>query len=176
MWSRAKKLVISDAEADHAPLADPSSLVAHDETIDVAEKEARRQWKEDNPDDTIHRHTHLLKTGKINRLPWHNMVPEADLPTGTVGQVRGFGISFPDSAVKGDMFLRVDRLPTALYKFNGVNWIEVDKTLTDQHAYNDAYIDHLIEKISTGEYDPELLSDAERECIEQKLKSNPFKV
>jgi hypothetical protein len=32
----------------------------------------------------------------------------------------------------------------------------------------------LIEKISTGEYDPELLSDAERECIEQKLKSNPF--
>jgi hypothetical protein len=139
-------------------------------------KEAMRQWKEANPNDTIHRHTRLLKTGKINRLPWHNMIPKADLPTGTAGQVRGFGISFPDSAVKGDMFLRVDRLPTALYKFNGVNWIEVDKTLTDQHAYNDAYIDHLIEKISTGEYDPELLSDAERECIEQKLKSNPFKV
>jgi hypothetical protein len=171
MWSRAKKLVISDPEADHAPLTDPDSLVAHDETIDIAEKEARRLWKEHNPDDTIHRHTRLLKTGQINRLPWHN-----DLPTGTAGQVRGFGISFPDSAVKGDMFLRVDRLPTALYKFNGVNWIEVDKTLTDQHAYNDAYIDHLIEKISTGEYDPELLSDAERECIEQKLKSNPFKV
>jgi hypothetical protein len=111
----------------------------------------------------------LLKNGQINRLPWHN-----DLPTGTAGQLRGFGISFPDSAVKGDMFLRVDRLPTALYKFNGANWIEVDKSLTDQHAYNDTYINYLIEKISTGEYDPELLSDAERECIEQKLKSNPF--
>jgi hypothetical protein len=171
MWARAKKLVISDAEAEHAPLADPDSLVAHDETIDTAEKEARRKWKEANPNDTIHKYTRLLKTGKISQLPWHN-----DLPTGTAGQVRGFGISFPDSAVKGDMFLRVDRLPTALYKFNGINWIEVDKTLTDQHAYNDAYIDHLIEKISTGEYDPELLSDAERECIEQKLKSNPFKV
>ena len=171
MWARAKKTLIRDAESEHAPLEDADSLVAHNETIDVAEKEARRQWKEANPDDTIHRHTRLLKTGQINRLPWHN-----DLPTGTAGQVRGFGISFPDSAVKGDMFLRVDRLPTALYKFNGVNWIEVDKTLTDQHAYNDAYIDHLIEKISTGEYDPELLSDAERECIEQKLKSNPFKV
>jgi hypothetical protein len=169
MWSRAKKLVISDAEADHAPLADPNSLVAHDETIDTAEKEARRQWKEANTNDTIHRHTRLLKTGKINRLPWQNMVPEANLPTGTAGQVRGFGISFPNSAVKGDMFLRVDRLPTALYKFNGINWIEVDKTLTDQHAYNDAYIDHLIEKISTGEYDPELLSNAERDSIEQRL-------
>jgi hypothetical protein len=171
MWARAKKTLTRDTESEHAPLENADSLVAHNETIDVAEKEARRQWKEDNPDDTIHRHTRLLKTGQINRLPWHN-----DLPTGTAGQMRGFGISFPDSAVKGDMFLRVDRLPTALYKFNGVNWIEVDKTLTDQHAYNDAYIDHLIEKISTGEYDPELLSDAERECIEQKLKSNPFKV
>jgi hypothetical protein len=61
------------------------------------------------------------------------------------------------------------QLPTGLYKFNGINWIEVDKELTDQHAYDEAYIDHLIEKISTGEYDPELLSDAERDSIEQQL-------
>jgi hypothetical protein len=176
MWSRAKSLINKDSEAEHAPLADSASLVAHDEIIDSVEKEARRQWKEANPSDTIHKYTRLLKTGKISHLPWHNTKLQADnMPTGTAGQVRGFGIGFPDSAVKGDMFLRVDRLPTALYKFNGVNWIEVDKTLTDQHAYNDAYINHLIEKISTGEYDPELLSDAERECIEQKLKSNPFK-
>jgi hypothetical protein len=169
MWSRAKKTLIQDAESEHAPLEDADSLIAHDEIIDSAEKEARRKWKEANPDDTIHRHTRLLKTGKISQLPWYD-----NIPIGTAGQVCGFGISFPVSAIKGDMFLRVDRLPTALYKFNGANWIEVDKSLTDQHAYNDAYINYLIEKISTGEYDPELLSDAERECIEQKLKSNPF--
>jgi hypothetical protein len=46
---------------------------------------------------------------------------------------------------------------------------EVDKALSDQHAYDAAYIDHLIGKISTGEYDPELLSDAERTSIEQRL-------
>ena len=51
----------------------------------------------------------------------------------------------------------------------------MDKGLSDQHAYDDAYIDHLIEKISTGEYDPELLSDAERDSIERRLNNNPRK-
>jgi hypothetical protein len=92
-------------------------------------------------------------------------------PTGITGEVKGFGTSFPGTPNKGDMFLRVDRLPSSLYKFNGNQWIEIDKALSDQHAYNNAYIDHLIEKISTGEYDPELLSDAERESIEQRLKN-----
>ena len=89
----------------------------------------------------------------------------------TTGEVRGFGTQFPASADKGDMFLRVDRLPSALYKFNGNIWIEVDKTLSDQYAYDNAYIDHLIEKIDTGEYDPELLSNAERDSIEKRLQN-----
>jgi len=90
-------------------------------------------------------------------------------PTSAAGEMRGFGTSFPANSAKGDMFLRVDQLPSALYKFNGTNWIEVDKKLSDQYLYDEAYIDHLIEKISTGEYDPELLSDAERESIEKRL-------
>ena len=90
-------------------------------------------------------------------------------PSGPTGEVRGFGTSFPTDAVKGDMYLRVDRLPSVLYKFNGTNWIEVDKALSDSHAYDGAYIDHLIEKISSGEYDPDLLSDAERAQIELRL-------
>jgi hypothetical protein len=61
------------------------------------------------------------------------------------------------------MFLRVDRLPSGLYKFNGNMWIEIDKALSDTHAWDDAYIDYLIAKIGSGEYDPDLLSDAERE-------------
>jgi hypothetical protein len=67
------------------------------------------------------------------------------------------------------MYLRVDQIPSQLYKFNGRNWIEVDKALSDQHAYDEAYIDHLISKIESGEYDPELLSDAERDSIEKRL-------
>ena len=91
-------------------------------------------------------------------------------PTGITGEVKGFGTSFPLSPNKGDMFLRVDQLPSVLFKFNGNQWIKIDKTLSDQHAYDVAYIDHLIEKIGTGEYDPELLSDAERDSIEKRLQ------
>jgi hypothetical protein len=89
------------------------------------------------------------------------------------GEVKGFGTAFPNDPVKGDMFLRVDHLPSILYKFNGATWIEVDKALSDQHAWDDAYIDHLIEKISSGEYDPDLLTDAERDRIEERLKLQP---
>ena len=95
---------------------------------------------------------------------------EADNVVGKIaGEVRGFGTQFPTDVKKGDMFLRVDQLPSALYKYNGTNWIEVDKALTDNHAYDEAYIDHLISKIESGEYDPELLSDAERTSIEERL-------
>ena len=52
-------------------------------------------------------------------------------------------------------------------------WIEVDKALSDNHAWDDAYIEHLIAKIGSGEYDPDLLSDAERDRIEAKLKADP---
>jgi hypothetical protein len=96
-----------------------------------------------------------------------------NVPTGATGEVRGFGTSFPTDVKKGDMFLRVDRLPSGLYKYNGTMWIEVDKALSDSHAWDDAYIEHLIAKIASGEYDLDLLSDAERDRIESKLKADP---
>jgi hypothetical protein len=57
-----------------------------------------------------------------------------------------------------------------LYKFNGDAWIQVDKNLIDSYTYDSAYIDHLINKISTGEYDIDLLSDSERQQVEQHLQ------
>ena len=62
-------------------------------------------------------------------------------------------------------------MPTKLYKYNGKKWIEVDKNITDTFAYNENYIEHLIEKLASGEYDPELLNHSEREQIEIKLKT-----
>lgn len=83
-----------------------------------------------------------------------------------------FGIQFPESPQKSDQFLRVDYLPTKLFKYNGIKWIEVDKNLTDSYSYNQSYIEHLIDKISKGEYDPELLSDSERAQLEDRLKQD----
>jgi hypothetical protein len=131
------------------------------------DKEAMRQWKQVNPNDTIKHQRDLLEHGKIDQLPWSTLELEAD--NAPQGNVRGFGSQFPIDAVKGDMFLRVDRIPSALYKYNGNQWIEVNKTLSDQYAYDDAYIDHLISKIDSGEYDPDLLSDAELEQITKRL-------
>jgi hypothetical protein len=165
----------NERPGDYVTQEEPAFTVAPaDPESDLADKEARRRWKDDNPNDTLHRQEELFTAGTIKELPWKNpkyMVGlEADnIPKGPTGEVRGFGTTFPQDAVKGDMYLRVDRLPSALYKFNGNIWIEVDKALSDQHAYDAAYIDHLISKISTGEYDPELLSEAERTSIEQRL-------
>ena len=153
-----------------------------EDTTDPLEKEAQRRWKLDHPTDTIKHWRKLHANGYIDELPWNHpdyypeLQPELglqadNLPDGKPGEVKGFGTAFPANSNKGDMFLRVDQLPSVLYKFNGSQWIEVDKNQSDQHAYDNAYIDHLIEKISTGEYDPDLLSDAERDSIEQRLNS-----
>ena len=83
-----------------------------------------------------------------------------------------FGTKFPDNPVKGDAYIRVDYLPTRLFKWNGQKWIEIDKNSTDTFAYNDEYIDHLIAKIGSGEYDPDLLNDNEKHQIEQRLRND----
>jgi hypothetical protein len=187
MWNRATKVFKKDLEAEHAPvepqIIDMQSVKEattdddEDGTTD-AEKEAQRAWKTANPGDTIKKHRSLYDAGYITDLPWNtpDYHPDYQAQLGLVadnvphsGEIKGFGTQFPINPGKGDMFLRVDRLPSALYKFNGNIWIEVDKALSDQHAYDIAYIDHLISKISTGEYDPELLSEAERTSIEQRL-------
>lgn len=152
-----------------------------DNTVDSLEKIAKTNWKAAHPDKTIKRYRKLYEQGSIDDLPWNSpefrpdfqeqLAPVPDnMPTGQAGEVKGFGTDFPSAASKGDMFLRVDQLPSKLYKFNGNVWIEVDKKLVDNYAYDDAYIAHLIEKIGNGEYDPDLLSDVERESIEEKLR------
>ena len=139
-------------------------------------KHAMKVWKLTNPNHTYNEQFDLLDKGIIKKLPWEdvNHLESLNLSDGetaklklglqadndpTTGEVQGFGIKFPTTSVKGDMFLRVDHLPSQLYKFNGQQWIRVNKNLSDTYVYDDAYINHLIEKIGSGEYDPDLLSD-----------------
>ena len=153
----------------NAPGLDASNERPGDYLTDAdSEKEAMKRWKAEHPNDTLKHQRTLLDQGVIDQLPWEKDL-ELTPDNGTTGNMLGFGITFPKSPIKGDMFLRVDRIPSALYKYNGKRWIEVDKTLSDQYAYDDAYIDHLISKIESGEYDPELLSSAEQDQIEQRL-------
>ncbi len=82
-----------------------------------------------------------------------------------------FGTSFPKISKKGDIFVRVDMLPNRVYKFDGSKWIEVNKELSDSYLYDESYIRYLVEKIETGEYDVELLSENEKQQIEEFLQN-----
>jgi len=108
-----------------------------------------------------------LAVGRIDHLPWEDI--EVDMP---VPGAFGFGTEFPEQPSKGDRFVRTDVQPTRLYKYNGDDWIVVDKALTDTYAHDQRYIDFLIERISSGEYDPELLTDSERAEIESRLRTD----
>jgi hypothetical protein len=83
-----------------------------------------------------------------------------------------FGENFPKHPSLGDMFTRVDVIPHRIFKFNGKKWIEVSREKTDSHLSEDGYIQHLIEKIDSGEYDPEHLTPAEQDAIAQFIKNN----
>ena len=138
----------------------------HNDDVEVEQessdeiKAAMTRWKEQNPDDTLKNQRHRLQRGEIDQLPW--LLP--------LTNESGFGPEFPQDPHKGDTFVRTDRTPNQVYKFNGTDWIQVDKSVSDSYTYNTAYIDHLIEKISHGEYDPDLLSNSEQEQVEQRLK------
>jgi len=81
-----------------------------------------------------------------------------------------FGNTFPDRPARGDVYLRTDFLPNKLFKFNGVKWMEVDKSQTDVYAYDEMYIKYLIAEIDAGRYDADTLTDVEREQIQRYLE------
>jgi hypothetical protein len=155
------KPIVAPAPADNKVDTDDYEETQFD-SDDI--KEAKRQWKIHNPDQTLKEQRQLLADGKIDRLPWLEYL-------GKSSEVRGFGSAFPKDPVKGDFSLRTDVVPTKLFKFNGEKWIEVDKDTTDVYAYDDAYIAWLIQQIDTGSYDVDLLTESEKEQIAVRLNS-----
>ena len=82
-----------------------------------------------------------------------------------------FGTNFPKSAFMGDQFVRVDVIPNRLFKFNGTKWIEQHRGSTDVHLANEDYIKHVIEKLASGEMDPEMLTPNEQDAVAQFIKN-----
>jgi hypothetical protein len=154
-----------------APIvASTSQTVVADDVFDEEDSEtvkaAMSLWKHQNPDKTLKEERKRFRRGEIDQLPWMKLVADTELPRQSAS---GFGVKFPDQPNRGDTFVRVDSLPSKVYKFNGSDWISVDKNLSDNYTYDTAYIDHLIKKIDAGEYDVDLLTVGEREQIAQRL-------
>lgn len=91
-----------------------------------------------------------------------------DLNFNIVSNVR-FGNKYLSNAQEGELFIRIDMLPTQVFRFNGVNWDAIDKSLIGPSAYSDDYINALINLIASNEYNPELLNKAEKKHIERIL-------
>ena len=84
----------------------------------------------------------------------------------------GYGTEFPQNSLMGDSFIRIDTIPHVVYKNNGTKWITVDKKSSGSYLSNVAYLQHLMEKISTGEYDPDLLTPLEQDAITEHIKES----
>ena len=138
------------------------SVLANPE-LDIPILENEEMWAQQAIDDNS-------KLGYEQKYFTKYNAPASDMDV--EGGNAGFGSSFPQQPNKGDVFLRVDYLPTRLYKYNGSKWIEIDKDTNNRLAYNTAYIEHLMQKIRTGEYDIDDLNDAERNEIELYLRNN----
>jgi len=159
-----------EATVEEETIEDSELFAWKEEDEGDPEKRAKRIWKRLNPDSTLKEQEQLLDNNLIDKLPWQQYVQASDDELDQYTRA-DFGTQFPTHPIKGDTFVRVDYLPSRLYKWNGTKWIEIDKENTDAFTYNEEYIQHLIEKLGSGEYDPELLNDAERAQIEQQLKS-----
>lgn len=157
-----------DSEQPLPQETEPAEVTADDleQEPDANVKQAMKLWKKQNPGKTLKEQKHKFNLGLLDRLPWSDLVPDNLSP---MEPETGFGTVFPDRPNKGDVFVRTDRVPHLLYKYNGVTWIEVYKDANSSYVYNDAYIQHLIEKLESGEMDPELLNETETEEISRRL-------
>ena len=80
-----------------------------------------------------------------------------------------FGTQFPVYATKGDIFVRVDVLPNRVFKFYNKKWVDINKDQSDTYLLDDQYIQFLLDKVQSGEYDVELLTENEKSHIETLL-------
>ena len=82
-----------------------------------------------------------------------------------------FGPKIVTVGLIGDTFIRTDAIPHRVFKSNGEKWIEINKNTTASYLSNTNYLQHLMEKIATGEYEPDLLTELEQEAISNHLNS-----
>ena len=83
-----------------------------------------------------------------------------------------FGTSYPENPTKGQIHINIGVLPSRLVKFNGVDWIELDKSISDSYTYNEAYIQYLVNQIGSGVLSLEDLTTREQELVETYLIDN----
>lgn len=83
----------------------------------------------------------------------------------------GFGVTFPSRPKFGELFVRVDYLPTKLFRWNGMRWIEVDKKKINSYAYDENFVKYLVAGIESGQYSVDDLTEIEQEQVAEYLRT-----
>jgi hypothetical protein len=76
-----------------------------------------------------------------------------------------FGADFPNNPQKNQMFLKLDVMPSQLFKFNGNKWIMVDKSQNTSYANDHKVVAMLFDKLKTGEIEWDDLTEAEQDSV-----------
>ena len=87
-----------------------------------------------------------------------------------------YGSEFPVEAVTGDLVMRTDVRPHRLYKFNGTEWIQVNKDQNTSYLGNQEYLQYLISSLNDNRYLPEMLTEQEEEEIWRFFNQQPTKM
>jgi len=108
---------------------------------------------------------------KMHKSAFKAQHPELALEVDNPREPRtGFGLDFPLAPHIGDTFVKIDTFPNRVLKFNGKQWIELNRATSEAYLSNEKYLQFLVEKIATGEYDPELLTAAEEDAIREHIQ------
>ena len=83
-----------------------------------------------------------------------------------------FGKTLPIGGTTGQLFVQNSSTGLQVHKWNGDNWIPVDKTQNDSYLLDDPITDGIITSLATGELSWDLLTTREQEAIEPLLKDN----
>ena len=70
------------------------------------------------------------------------------------------------------MFVRVDTKPHRLYKWNGDEWINVDKNKTDSYLDDIEYLRHVVNELTSGGMSIDELSQSEQDAVTDFLYKN----
>jgi hypothetical protein len=76
-----------------------------------------------------------------------------------------FGSDFPANPQKNQMFLKLDVMPSQLFKYNGNKWIMVDKSQNTSYANDQKVVAMLLDKLNSGEIEWDDLTEAEQDSV-----------
>jgi len=153
---------VYQTEVEPSPETEPSpEILTNGVTTEI-----KSEYEELPGDYVIYRGKHMKKDVLMGMRPDLMLTVDSTRPVNT-----NFGTSFPAMAIKGDVFVRVDVLPNKVYKFDGSKWIISNKDQTTTYLQDPEYIKHLISKVDQGEYDVDLLTEHEKQQIEDYLRN-----